>query len=60
MLAGERTERELQLEKELADERAARKNAEMDAAQLLDENQRLKTPTPATKKKVRAFGIHFD
>jgi hypothetical protein len=50
-VANGKTERELQLEKQIADEAAARKKAETDASYLADENRRLKeVPTPAKKK----------
>lgn len=51
-----KTERELQLEKDLESERAARKKSETDAAYLQDENRRLKEiPTPAAPKKSRGW-----
>lgn len=61
---GDKTERELELEGQLQTERDARKKVDLDCAQLLDENQRLKTPVPVPVKKkldkVRAFGIRLD
>lgn len=45
---GDKTERELQLEKDLAAERQAKKQVELDNAQMQDELHRMKTPpTPA-------------
>lgn len=45
-----KTERELQLEKQLEEENGKRKKAETDASYLADENRRLKE-TPAPPKK---------
>jgi hypothetical protein len=46
VLTGEKTERELQLEKDLEAERQSRKKVELDNAQLQDEVHRLTTPEP--------------
>ena len=48
VLTGEKTERELQLEKDLEAERQSRKKIELDNAQLQDEVHRLKSPPPPT------------
>jgi len=53
VIEGTKTERELQLEAELETERSARKKVEMDAATLLDENRRLKTPPPTLQPQPR-------
>ena len=51
VLNGPRTEREVQLEKDLETERSARKKIETDNAQLQDELHRLTTPAvPAPVK----------
>lgn len=47
VLGGNKSERELQLAKELDQERAARKKVELDNAQLQDEVHRLTAPAPA-------------
>lgn len=53
-MTGQKTERELQLEKDLETERQAKKKVELDNAQLQDENHRLKTPpSPPTDPKPR-------
>lgn len=61
VLNAEKSERELNLEKELADEKSARKQVEMKAAELEDQNSQLKkipTNTPApTPNKRRKKGI---
>jgi hypothetical protein len=50
-VANGKTEREIQLEKKIEEEAAARKKAETDASYLADENRRLKEiPNPAKKK----------
>ncbi len=50
-VASGKTEREIQLEKEIEDAKAGRKKAETDASYLADEVRRLKEiPTPAKKK----------
>jgi hypothetical protein len=55
VVTGERTEREVQLERELETERATRKKVECDNAQLSDELHRLATPAvpPAAKPSAR-------
>jgi hypothetical protein len=46
---GDKTERELQLEKDLAAERQAKKKVELDNAQMQDELHRMRTaPAPTT------------
>jgi hypothetical protein len=64
VLQGERSEREGVLEDELAQERAARKKAETDAAYALNEARRLKElqkgPTPAKPKKTKSQWTFFD
>jgi membrane protein involved in colicin uptake len=63
VLEGERTERETNLEAELATEREARRKAETDAAYAQDEARRLKavglTPTPAPKKQKSMWNDFF-
>jgi hypothetical protein len=56
VVTGEKTERELQLEKDLETERQAKKKVELDNAQLQDKVHRLSTPPapadpPAPRKR---------
>jgi hypothetical protein len=46
VLTGEKTERELQLEKDLDSERNSRKKVELDNTQLQEQVHRLKSPPP--------------
>jgi hypothetical protein len=56
VVTGEKTERELQLEKDLETEREAKKRVELDNAQLQDKVHRLQSPPvpddpPAPRKR---------
>lgn len=62
VIAGERTEKEVQLEKELELERQARRKAEFDAGFAQDELRRLKDvvkPVPAAKKATVSKWTYF-
>ena len=60
VVTGEKSERELTLEKQLEEANSARRKAETDASYHQDEARRLKelqTAPPPTKKKVKRAGV---